>query len=295
MKKQLVVSIALLTLQIAAGQPPSAAKNKLREMLKFYYLPFSVEFREGTTFNEIIPVKSDSSGTFNRLINTEDMQALDQEWNRLKESWAKRSLLSPSNIPVNQSQRVTSHLIGHHIPATRTAFDVMSIEERVKVQELLKNRPKEVQKGVLQLQLLKSFIKGEEINRLNFFIVSPHWCDSSREYRILLEAYAKEFPDKNLNLHSIIVEDPKEEIFDSSFFQDLFPHPKKYSHESVPRFIAMEVVAGVAKIYEEGEALEVLYDRFFSKHRGFLDKKTSFLKNVAAVVDSTKNLTAKQD
>lgn len=230
-------------------------------MLKFYYLPFSVDFKEGTQPNEIIPVKPDTSGVFNRLINVEDMQGLDKEWNSLKENWRRRSLLATTDVPMNQSVRITSHLISHHVPATRSAFDVMTMAERLKVQDILKDKPKEVQKAVLQLQFLKSFISPMELERFNFFIVSPHWCDSSREYRTLLEAYLKEYPDSELYLHSIVVEDPKEEIFDSNVFRDLFPFPGKYSHESVPRFIAMEVVESGAKIYEEGEALEILYER----------------------------------
>ena len=72
-------------------------------------------------------------------------------------------------------------------------------------------------------------------------------------------------------MHSVVIEDPNELIFDSKIFKELFPNTKKYSHEIVPRFLAIEQVEGKSIIYEEGEALAVLYERFFHSHRGFLN------------------------
>ena len=114
-------------------------------------------------------------------------------------------------------------------------------------------------------------------------MVSPSWCDSSREYRVLLETYTKKFSNPKLNFHSIVVEDPKEKIFDSRLLQELFPNKKKYSHSSVPRFLAIETVQGKTRVYEEGEALQALYKRFFRKHRGFLNAKTSLLRNFRSI------------
>jgi hypothetical protein len=119
-----------------------------------------------------------------------------------------------------------------------------------------------------------------EEERFNFFIISASWCDSCRQYRVLLETYAKTFPDMGLNLHSVVVEDPKEEIFESTLLKQLFPNAKKYSHNSIPRFLALQTSHGKTQIWEEGEALQELYRRFYKDQRGYLDSRSTLFKNV---------------
>ena len=129
-----------------------------------------------------------------------------------------------------------------------------------------------------QLRFLKSLLESSDEAKFNFFIVSASWCDSSREYRTLLESYFKKFPNAHLTLHSVVVDDPKKQIFDSRLMKELFPHPKRYTHETVPRFLAMQIVNGQPKIWEEGEALRELYERFYASHRGFLAPQIKLFK-----------------
>ena len=113
--------------------------------------------------------------------------------------------------------------------------------------------------------------------------MSASWCESCREYRILLESYLKEFPQSNVTLHSVVIEDEKENIFDSLLLKELFPHPKKYSHDSIPRFLALEFVNGEPRLLEEGDALQAFYERFFKSHQGFLDSQTTLFHRPAPV------------
>ena len=254
--------------------------NKLQYMYQFFYLPFSVEFREGRTVNDILPYVRTSDTEPPRLLKPLELQTLDKEWAKLRDPYKKKSLLLSTQVPVGQSTVITQRLVSHHITLTRGAFDTLSIPEKIQVTEMLKKKPPEVQSAFKQIRFLKSFLSPLQEERFNFFVFSPSWCESSREYRVLFESYLKNFPNLGFNLHSVVIEDPKEEIFDGRIIKDLFPNPKKYTHDSVPRFLAIENVQGNTLVWEEGEALKELYDRYFQAHRGYLNGQSSLFGKV---------------
>ena len=244
-------------------------------MYQFFYLPFSVDFREGRTSNDILPYIKVSESEPPRLLKPQELQTLDKEWAILREPWKKKSLLLSTQVPPGTSNTITQKLVSHHITLSRGAFDTLSSPERIQLAEMIKRKPPEVQAAFKQLRFLKSFLTPVQEERFNFFIFSPSWCESSREYRVLFEAYIKNFPNLGFNLHSVVIEDPKEEIFDSKLIKELFPNTKKYSHDSVPRFLAIENVQGNTLIWEEGEALKELYERYFIPLRGFMNNRSS--------------------
>lgn len=249
--------------------------NKLLYMYRFYYLPFSVDFREGKTINDILPLVSTGEGPEKRLIKAEELQHLDEEWTQLKEPFKKKSLFASTLVPLNGSVRISSHLVSHRVTLTRTAFDPLSLSERIAVKEKLKGKPSEVQANYKQLLFLKSLLTNEDRDALNLFVVSASWCESCREYRTLFEDYFRTFLPAGLNVHSLVVEDTKEQIFEHPFLKELFPNEKKYSHNSIPRFIAVEEKDGGQLVLEEGEALEAVYERFFKKRQGYLNARST--------------------
>jgi hypothetical protein len=147
----------------------------------------------------------------------------------------------------------------------------MSKTERIEIAKTLSKKDKEVSQTFFQLRLLKSFVDRSEEESLNFFIVSAPWCESSREYRLILENYLRRFPLKEIVYHSILVSDDQKQIFRSPMIKELFPHPKEYSHDTIPRFIAVEWKNGQPQVWEEGDALKELYDRHLVARRGFLE------------------------
>jgi hypothetical protein len=266
----------------AQAAEPAPPVNKLLQMYNFYYLPFSIQWRQGKTPNDIIPLMAEKPNEPPRLLKAEELETLDKEWNALKDGWKKRSLLLSTAVPLNQSVRISQRLVSHRVPLNRGPFDTISITDRIQLNEALKEKSAEVQAAFRQLRFLKSFVQPVEEDRFNFFIVSASWCDSCKEYRVLLETYLKSFPNPGMVLHSLVIDDPKEEIFDSKILKDLFPHPEKYTHDSVPRFLAIETVNGKTTVWEEGEALEALYDRFFKPFRGFLDNRMTLFRKDGA-------------
>lgn len=279
-----LLAIVVLSLSSVAEEPRRDAPgvNKLQYMYNFFYFPFSVEFREGKTLNDILPYIKTSETEPPRLLKPLELQALDRDWNGIKEPWKKRSLLLSTQVAIGESAQITQKLVSHRVPISRGSFDTISITDRIQLNEALKNKPPEVQAAFKQLRFLKSFLTPIQEERFNFFIFSPSWCESSREYRVLFETFIKTFPNMGLNLHSVVIEDPKEEIFDSKIMKELFPHPKKYTHDSVPRFLAIETVQGNALVWEEGEALKELYERFFLPHRGYLNSRSTLFRKVPA-------------
>jgi len=281
MRPASIAFLALLMPLIAALPSPGAEAsrtprvNKLLYMYDFYYLPFSVEFREGRSVNDILPFLPGRFGEPGRLLTADELQQLDKEWNQIKAAWRTKSLLLSTAVASNKSVRVTQRIASHVIPFSRSAFDTLSLDERIQINDVLKGKSPEIQAGFRQLRFLKSFLQPGDENRFAFFIISASWCESCREYRVLFEAYFKTFSDPGTALHSVVVTDPNEQIFESRLIKELFPNPAKYTHDSVPRFLAVETVNGRAVVHEEGEALMALYDRFFRQHRGYLDSKTS--------------------
>ena len=281
------VTLLLVPVPLSAADPTSsvgateepAITNKLLYMYRLYYLPFSVEFRQGKTKDDILPFIQEKNAEGLRLLRAEELQNLDSEWNAIKDPWKQKSLLQGTNVPLNQTVALSSHLYSHHVGISRNAFDSVSLNDRIVLTEKLKGKPPEVQASFKQLTFVKSFLSAFDQERFNFFIFSASWCDSCKEYRVLLESLVKNFPEQNLNLHSVMIEDTKEEIFEKPILKELFPNPKKYSHESIPRFLSFEVVNGVPTVLEEGEALKALYERFLKVHRGYLDSKSALFKS----------------
>jgi hypothetical protein len=271
-------TVLLLTALMAGSALVRAAEadketpkvNKLLFMYEFFYLPFGIEFRVGRNLETVLPYVLDARGEAARLVEAHELVALDGEWTKVRAEWRTKSLLEFHNVPVGKSLRITQRLVSHHVPVTRAAVDTLPMADRASLADTLRGKSPAVVAAFYQLRFLKSLVEPSDDGKFNFFIVSASWCDSSREYRTLLETYFKKFPSAQLTLHSVVVEDPKRQIFDSRLMKELFPHPKRYTHETVPRFLAMQMVNGQPKIWEEGEALRELYDRFYANHRGFL-------------------------
>jgi len=252
--------------------------NKLLYMYHFYYLPFSIEFRVGRTENDVLPFlpgKREGSG---RMVSNDEWSTIEIASRKLRKDWETRSRLLSSPVAIGETQRLTPRIISHHITSSRTAFESVNIGDRIQFQNLLKDKSPEVQAKFRQLQFVRSFMKPEDENAFNFYIVSASWCPSCRDYRLILETYFKLFPPEKARLHSIVVEDPSHTIFDSPVMRELFPASARGSKSTIPRFLAVENVNGTAMIHEDGDALFELYERFFKKYRGFQDVKVPLLR-----------------
>jgi len=278
----LLLGAFLFPLSASAKKAEKKTANKLLYMYRFYYLPFSVDFQKGSNKDEVLPFILDNNKQ-ERLIKAEELQVLDREWEAVREPWKKKSLFLNTPVAMNKSARISQHIASHQIGLNRTAFDGLSINDQIKLKNALGSKPVEVQKTFRQLRFLKSFLSNVDQGRFNFFIISPHWCESSKNYRVLFEAYLKAFPQKEVNLHSVVILDPNEQIFDSPAIRDMFPNPKKYTHESVPRFLALDLTNGKTAIYEEGDAIKELYNRYFKSKRGYLDSKTTLFNKLRKI------------
>lgn len=280
------ITTTLIVLSLVTVSPSlfadsaSSKTNKLLYMYRFYYLPFSVEFEQGRTADEILPFFPEVAPNPSRLLTADELKVLDKEWNEIKKGWIQKTLLESTKVALDLSVRIAQHLVSHRIPLRRSAFDRIPIEEQIQFRDTLKKKTPEVQASFRQIMFLKSFLTPAELEKFNFFIIGASWCNSSREYRILFEAFAKKFADPNYVLHSVVVDDPKEKIFNSSLLKELFPHSVRYTHDNIPRFLSFQVVNGKTIVLEEGEALKELYDRFFRKHSGYLNSKTTLFKDV---------------
>jgi len=264
-------------------EPPPLAKaptNKLLHMYELFYLPFTIEFKQGKTFNDIFPLIADEKGEFTQLLKPDQLKNLDQEYSSERLSWSKNSLFLNVSLELDESQRITQRLIAHRIGLKKTAWDKVSVADQIKVKALLDGKPDLIKKSVTQVQFLRGFLKDYEEEKFNFFIIGPQWCESSREYRYILEYLSKKFPNPQLILHSVTIEDPEEKIFDSQLMKDLFPFPENYSHDSVPRFLALQKERGQLKVWEEGDALVELRNRFLGQHRGFLDSSIPIMRKI---------------
>jgi hypothetical protein len=254
---------------------PDIKFNKLREMYAFYYLPFNIHFKVGNQVDDVFPVVPDKLGALSQTVSPDDMKKIEKEWQSVRESWKKKSLFLSTPVDEGKKVKISQHLVSHKIPVNKTAMELVPFSNKLALQQNLQGKSPEIQANITQTALVKSFIEDSQMENFNFFIISPSWCASSEEYRSLFEAYFKKFSNPNLTLHSIVIEDPEEDIFDSKIFKELFPHKKDYSHEIVPRFIAFQQKEGKPIIYEEGEALAVLYQNYFKNHQGFLNKMVS--------------------
>jgi len=264
------------------SKTPKEPTNKLLHMYELFYLPFSIVFKQGKTPNDIFPLVTDKKGEFTQLLLPEQLKTLDQEYSFERKSWAKNSLFLNTPLDLEESQRITQRLVAHRVPLKRTAWDKVSVSDQIQVKAMLDGKPEIVKKAVTQYQFLRSFLKWPEDEKFNFFIIGPQWCESSKEYRYILEYLAKKFPNNQLVIHSITIDDPNEQIFESQILKDLFPFPENYSHDSVPKFLALQNDKGQLKVWEEGDALVELKNRFFLQHRGFLDSTVPIMRKLAS-------------
>lgn len=266
----ILITLALSPLTGLGKSQVGEPTNKLLYMYRFFYLPFSIDFREGVDRDDILPFKEEKNGKAS-LLSGESFSALDSQLAALRTQWQEKSLFNKTPTLLNQTQKISPSLVQHSILFNKGPLDALSLEDRIRINELLKNKDPKTVAAYNQLRFIKSFLENSEDNKFHFFIFSPNWCRSSQEYRLILETYTKEFTPKGLVLHSIIVQDPNEQFFNSPVFQALVPDPKTVSHESSPRFMAFEFKNGQPQIYEEGDALKQLYERFFAQHLGFLE------------------------
>lgn len=269
-----VLLAMLLCLPALPAEREIPRVNKLQYMYDFFYLPFSIDFRVGRDVDTVLPYLLRPAPEQPRLLEAHELVALDETWSKTRAEWRGKSLLEANPVKEGKSLRITQRIVSHRISVKRTAIDTLSVTDRMALNETLKGKSPEVLAAFYQLRFIKSLLSPQDEKKFNFFVVSASWCQSSREYRNLLEAYIKKFNNSELVYHSLIVEDPKQEIFDSRLIKELFPHPKRYTQETVPRFLAFANIEGKPTIWEEGDALKQLYDRYFIEHRGFLDAQT---------------------
>jgi hypothetical protein len=85
----------------------------------------------------VLPFLDDKYGQPDRLLTAEELKKLEEEWNEIKEGWAKKSLILTTPVGVNQSVHITQHLISHHIALSRGHFDTLSIPDQIQVNHLL--------------------------------------------------------------------------------------------------------------------------------------------------------------
>lgn len=253
--------------QVAAPSRPST--NKRLAMYRVFYLPFDLTFQPGRDLDSILPYRG------NRMLEAHELVSVDSNLKALRDGLKRASLLEASKVVTGQTRRLAVGLYSHRETVNRSAVDGLSTKEREEIGKALREKDKEVAQAFFQLRLLKRFIEPIEEGVFHFFIVSASWCESSLEYRLLLESYFKRFSPKEAVLHSLLVEDAQKQIFRSPLMKELFPHPKEYSHETVPRFIAVEWKSGEPHIWEEGDALAELYDRHLAAHRGFLENPST--------------------
>lgn len=265
-------------IELYAKTPP----NKLLNMYRLFYLPYKIEFKQGKELNDIFPLLATEGEKKPHLIKPEQLRTLDAEYSAERKPWEKHSLFLNTPVEMGKSQRISQRLVSHRLNLKSTAWDKVSVAEQIKVKALMEGKSELVKKAVTQYQFLRSFLSGLDEEKFNFFVIGPSWCESTREYRYLLEYYAKTFPDSRWILHSVIIDDPNEKIFDSRILEDLFPFPENYSHDSVPRFIALQKENGQLKVWEEGDALVQLQTRFLEEHKGFLHKTTSVFRKIHA-------------
>lgn len=256
----------------ARGGEGLVSNNKLLYMYRLYYLPFAIDFREGRTQNDVLPFRL-SGNTVGELISGDELSRIDRQWEGIRESWRKRSLLLNTPVKVGEKARVTNRVVSHKISLTRGALDTLTIPDRIQINDLMKSKSPDVQADFKQLRFLKSFMEYRDENKFNLFLFSASWCSSCREYRSLLESYLKSNPQENVVFHSVVIDDPQQQIFKAKILGELFPHPERYSHDSIPKFLAVEKENGKAIVYEEGEALSVFYERYLKSMRGFMKNR----------------------
>ena len=150
MIRSLLIGLGILFLMTAPrgfSEPaPKEPTNKLLHMYELFYLPFTIEFKQGRTYNDIFPLVADKKGAFTQLITPEQLKALDQEFSSERKTWQKSSLFLNTPLELNESQQITQRLFSHRISLKRTAWDQVSVADQIKVKALLEDKPDMVRK-----------------------------------------------------------------------------------------------------------------------------------------------------
>ncbi len=261
---------ASVVLYLLSTQVIAAPVHKLREMYQVFYLPFFFEFKE--VGKEVEPYQIGDRGE-PRTINSVDLEKKIKQWDEVRKGWKRRSLILTAQPEVNTSQKLTQKIFLHRIALSKGPFDGLPLIERTRADEVLKKLSPEQQAVFNQTLFLKNFLTGGQVSKFNLFVFAPQWCASSKEYILLLEEYSKRLSGMDWLLHVVFIEDPNRQFFGSKLKKLLLPHPEKYSHETTPVFLALQDQADKATIWEEGEAVKELYDRYLKPHKGFLSSK----------------------
>ncbi len=268
----LFLSLMILAAPARSEMAPKSV-NKLLYMYRLYYLPFSIDFREGRTQNDILPFRG-LTNEASQLLSADDLSAIDRQWDGIRDSWRKRSLLLSTVVATGERVRVAPRIVSHKISLTRSALDTLSIPDRIQINDLLRGKNPDVLADFKQLRFIKSFMEEQDEEKFNLFLFSASWCSSCREYRTLIESYLKANPQTDVVFHSVVIDDPAQKIFQGKILSELFPHPERNSHDSIPKFIAFEKIKGKNLIHEEGDALFSFFERYLKPLRGFLDGKS---------------------
>lgn len=253
------------------ADPALKPVNKLKYLYYFSYLPYNIEFIEGKSVNEIFPVVIDKKTP--RLLRNKELQKIDEQWAGIKEKLHTKSLLTKTPVKLGETVRISPRLVSHNIPPVKGCLDILPVNEQLEWKHLIEKKPADQQVLFRQVAFLQKFIERQDEGRINLFLIGTSWCESCKEYRVLFESYLKEFSPEALTLHNLVIEDPKEQIFDLLLLKDLFPHPEKYTHDSIPRFITFEMQGKKPVVLEEGEALQYVYENIFKPHHGYLQSK----------------------
>ena len=263
-----LLTLLLFGLVAFADDEATKSVNKLKYLYYFSYLPFNLEFIEGKTVNEIYPVVMEDNNP--RLVKNKELQKIDEYWAGIKQNYQTKSLLLKTPIKTGETVRISPKLVSHMIPPVKGCLEVLPVSEQIEWKHLIEKKTGEQKALFKQVAFLQKFIERQDEGRFNFFMIGTNWCESCKEYRVLFESYLKQFPKENFTLHNLIINDPKEQIFDFPLLKELFPHPEKYTHESIPMFITFEMQGKKPVVYEEGEALQYVYEKYFKENRGFL-------------------------
>jgi len=191
-------------------------------MYRLFYLPFSVEFQQGATPDEVLPYVE--LNNTRRMILADELKTLNAQWDNIRKQWENKSLILKTPVGINKTVSISHRLRSHRVSLSRGPFDTIRLEDRIKIRHELKKYSADIQAAFKQLRFLKSLLKPGDTRKFNLFVIGPHWCRSTREYRMILETYVKKFRYKNLNLHSVVIHDPKEKIFDSQIMRHLLPN-----------------------------------------------------------------------
>lgn len=272
--RTVLISFFLLGGFSTVGHPTPASpkpKNKLVRMYQLFYLPFRIDFRQGRSIDEVLPYTWAADPKKAQMLTADQLAAVDARWNGLRTEWKKKSLLLKTPVQTGETAKLTETLFSHVLPLSFSVLDRIPLEERIALNRAANKFSEEAQAAFKQERFLKSLLAPDDKRPFHFFIISPSWCESSREYRLVLENYFRRLKNSSAVMHSIVIEDPKKNIFESKLMKEVFPFPSHYSHLTVPRFLALDLSTATPQVLEEAEALDALEERYLKSMRGYLE------------------------